>query len=279
MAEAASSWGTGVVRAPAEEHVRLPGGSVHLLRGGSGAPVLFLHAAGGAGRWFEFHDLLSRRFEVFAPDHPGFAGTDDFPQVEAMDDLVYHYLDLIERLGLRRPHVIGASFGGWLAAELAVAAPHAIGSLVLLSPVGLRIPGEPITDLFLLTPPQIVQALFHDPANATALFPGEPDIDGIIAAYRDMTALARFCWTPFMCNPKLERRLHRITAPTLVAWPDDDRIVPIAHGRRYAERIPGARFTTIADCGHAMYFERAEQFAQIAGDFLATGAEVNGARR
>ncbi|HKS99407.1 MAG TPA: alpha/beta hydrolase [Rugosimonospora sp.] len=262
-----------------EERLRLADGEVHLLRGGTGPAVLFLHAAGGAGRWFDFHRRLAERFDVFAPDHPGFGGSDEFPAVEAMDDLVYHYLDLIERLGLDRPHIVGGSFGGWLAAELAVAAPQAIGSLVLLSPIGLRLPGAPVADLFLMTPPQVVAALFHDPDRAGELFPGKPDTDGIIAAYRDMTALARFCWVPFMGNPKLDRRLHRITAPTLVAWPEQDAIVPIAHGHRYTERIPGARFATVADCGHAMYFERPAEFAGLVTDFLAAGAELDGARR
>lgn len=252
-----------------EEYLEFPGGRVHLLRGGTGEPVLFLHAAGGAGQWLEFHELLARRFEVFAPDHPGFGGSDELPEVEAMDDLVYHYLDVIDRLGLDRPHVVGASFGGWIAAELAVAAPHAIRSLTLLSAAGLRLPDHPVTDIFFLKPPQLADTLFHDPAKAAGFLPAEPDIDTVLAAYRDTTALARFSWTPFLCNPKLERRLRRITAPTLVVWPDDDRLIPIAHGNRYAEQIPGARFTVVPDCGHAMYFERPAEFGQITTDFLA----------
>lgn len=258
-----------------EEHLDLAGGRVHFLRGGDGPPLLFLHAAGGAGVWHEFHELLARHFTVFAPDHPGFGGSDEFADVEDMGDLVYHYLDVIDGLGLDRPHVVGGSFGGWLAAELAVAAPHAVGSLTLLSAAGLRLPEHPIADLFLMTPPQLAEALFHDPAKATGFFPADPGIDDILAAYRDMSALARFAWTPFLCNPKLERRLHRVTAPTRVVWPDDDRIVPIAHGRRYAELIPGAELTVVEDCGHAMYFERPAEFAAA----VLAGAEPMGASR
>jgi pimeloyl-ACP methyl ester carboxylesterase len=256
----------------ADEYLDFPGGRVHLLRGGDGPPLLFLHAAGGAGQWHEFHELLARRFEVFAPDHPGFGGTDELPDIEDMSDLVYHYVDLIGKLGLERPNVVGASFGGWIAAELAVAAPHAIGSLVLLSPAGLRIPAHPIADLFLMTPRQLAGALFHDPANATGMFPADPGVDAVLAAYRDMSALARFAWTPFLCDPKLERRLHRVTASTRVAWPSDDRIIPIAHGHRYAELIPDAELRVIEDCGHAMYFERPAEFAATITEFLTAGA-------
>jgi pimeloyl-ACP methyl ester carboxylesterase len=270
---------TGGAGAPVEEYLDVPGGRVHLFRGGEGPPLLFLHAAGGAGQWHEFHELLARRFEVIAPDHPGFGKSDELAEVEDMSDLVYHYLDVIERLGLDRPHVVGGSFGGWLAAELAVAAPHAIGSLVLLSAAGLRLPEHPIADLFRMTPPQLAATLFHDPAMAAAFLPAEPDVDAILAAYRDATALARFSWTPFLNNPKLERRLRRITAPTLVVWPSDDRLVPIEHGHRYAERIKDARFAVVQDCGHAMYFERPAEFAELTTDFLAASTGQNGADR
>jgi len=91
-----------------------------------------------------------------------------------------------------------------------VAAPRRIGSLVLLSPAGLRLPGHPVADIFLMSPDQLVATLFQHPPPAAAL---TPDIDAILAAYRDQTAVARFSWTPYLCNPKLERRLHRITAP------------------------------------------------------------------
>ena len=264
---------------PNDEYLDFPGGRVHLLRGGTGEPVLFLHAAGGAGRWLEFHELLATRFEVIAPDHPGFGGSDDLADVEGMDDLVYHYLDVLDRLGLERPHVVGASFGGWVAAELAVQAPHRIRSLVLLSAAGLRLPDHPIADLFLMTPDQLVAALFKDTGKAAAAFPPNPDVDTILAIYRDMTALARFSWVPFLNNPKLARRLRRITAPSLVVWPTEDNLVPVAHGHRYTGLIPNATFAEVADCGHAMYFERPAEFADIIASFLASGAELSGATR
>ena len=182
---------------------------------------------------------------MVAPDHPGFGRSDDFAEVEAIDDLVNHYLDVMDQLGLDRPHVVGASFGGWVAAELAVAAPHRIGSLVLLAPAGLRLPEHPVADLFIMSPDQLVTTLFHDP-GAAGMLPAEPDLDFELAQYRDMTALARFDWTPFLSNPKLERRLHRITPPTLVAARPTtgsspsrtagDR--PSSSGARFADRGP-----------------------------------------
>jgi pimeloyl-ACP methyl ester carboxylesterase len=239
---------------------------VHLFRGGAGQPLLFLHAAGGAGTWLEFHELLAAGFDVIAPDHPGFGKSDEFPDVQAIDDLVYHYLDVLDALGLERPHVVGASFGGWIAAELAVHSPHRIGSLTLLSAAGLRLDGHPVPDIFLMPPARLAATLFHDPPPAPPPA-GPPDADAILAAYRDATAMARFSWAPYLHDPKLERRLRRVSAPTLVVAPDDDQLIPVAHARRYAELIPGATFAHVADCGHAMYFEKPAAFADLVTRF------------
>lgn len=256
----------------ATERLDVRGGSIQIMRGGEGPPLLFLHAAGGAGTWLPFHGLLAQRFEVIAPDHPGFGGSDDLPEVEAIDDLVYHYLDVLDRLGLERVNVVGGSLGGWLAAELAVHSPERIERLALLGAAGLRVPGNMATDIFLMTPDQVVTTLFHDPAAAAGMFPEEPDVDFILASYRDQAGLARYGWAPYLNNPKLERRLHRITAPTLVLWADDDRVIPIEHGRLYAERIPDATMQVIGDCGHAMYFEQPDAFADAVTEFLEAGS-------
>jgi pimeloyl-ACP methyl ester carboxylesterase len=271
--------------APAEEFVELAGGRVHLLRGGTGEPVLFLHAAGGAGVWHPFHQALADAgFEVLAPDHPGFGKSDEFPQVDAIDDLVYHYLDVMDALGVARPHVVGASFGGWIAAELAVHSPHRIGSLTLLSAAGLRIPEHPVTDIFLLPPAKLIAMLYHAPPAVplTASPDAPPDLDAVIAAYREATSLARFSWVPYLSDPKLERRLHRISAPALVVAPSDDRLIPVEHARRYAARIPGAGYAEVPDCGHAMYFERPAEFAAEITAFLSAhplAAAESGANR
>ena len=243
---------------------------VRLLRAGSGPPLLFLHAAGGGG-WTPFHAELAGSFDVLAPDHPGFDESQGSDEIEGIDDLVYHYLRLLDELEIEKAVVVGASLGGWLAAELAVHSPHRIERLVLLSPAGLRIPEAPPADLFFLPPDRLIATLFHDPAAAEGLFPAEPSIDDIMRAYRNNTAFARYAWRPFLNDPKLERRLYRITAPTLVVWPDDDRVIPRAHAQRYAERIADARLEVIEDCGHALYGERPDEIARVVLAFATEG--------
>jgi len=253
----------------AGEQLDVRGVTVNLFRGGAGRPLLFLHGAGGAGAWLPFHGLLADAgFEVLAPDHPGFGLSGEMEHIESMDDLVYHYLALLDQLGLEQVDVVGTSLGGWLAAELAVHSPHRIGRLVLLNAVGLDLWDAPVQDLFGMNPEETVAAVFADPAIAASLFPAEPDLDFIMGLYREKISFARLAWNPYCCNPKLESRLWRITAPTLVVWGSEDRLVPIAHGERYAERIAGARLAVIPGVAHAPFLEDAAATAQLLVDFL-----------
>ncbi len=251
------------------QRLEIGSGSISFFRAGEGRPVLFLHAAGGAGEWNPFHQRLSEQFDLIAPDHPGFGSSDDLPELSTVDDLVYHYLDVLDDFGLDRVDLVGASFGGWLAAELAVHSPERVGKLVLLGPAGLRIPEHPVTDLFLMTPPQLVAALFHDPQLVEEILAVEPTVDQILATYRDLGALARFGWHPFLNNPKLERRLHRISSPTRVIAAANDRIIPRAHCERYVAAVPDAELVVIENCGHALYGERPDAVATAVAEFLA----------
>jgi pimeloyl-ACP methyl ester carboxylesterase len=253
------------------ERLQVGAGEVRLLRAGSGPPLLFLHAAGGGG-WTPFLDGLSRSFDVLAPDHPGFDESEQTEEMEGVDDLVYHYLRLLDLLGLETVTLVGASLGGWIAAEIAVHSPERVERLVLMSPAGLRMPEAPPADLFATPVDRLIPMLFHDPSVAEGLFPAEPSVDDIIRAYHNNTAFARYAWRPFLNDPKLERRLYRITAPTLVLWPDDDRVIPRAHAERYVERIADARLEVIEDCGHAMYGEKPEEFTSALLAFVSAGS-------
>jgi pimeloyl-ACP methyl ester carboxylesterase len=247
-------------------------GAVHLLRGGTGEPVLYLHGIGAApGSWNAVHDGLSGHFDVIAPDHPGFGYSDVMDDLDHVDDLVYHYLDLLDRLGLERNvHLVGVSFGGWLAAELAVHSPQRFGSLVLAAPVGLRIPGHLATDIFLMTAKERARALFHDPAN----IPQDDPADAVTAfqTYKDLTGLARFGWVPFLSDPKLERRLYRVTARTLVVAAEHDAVVPQAVTGRYAEAISGADLKVLPGTGHALDAEVPGAFTSAVIEFLTSGS-------
>lgn len=254
--------------APEPTPLEFDGAVIQLRRAGRGEPLLFLHPSGGAGQWRPYHELLSQSFDVVAPDCPGFGGSDLLEGVDGVDDLVYFLLDLLDLLELKRPHLVGASFGGWLAAELAVHSPQRVRRLVLVDAIGLDLPEYPYADLFAMTRAETIDAMFHDHTVGERVFPLDPDIDVLVQDYKDKTAFATVAWSPFMCNPKLARRLRRITAPTLVLWGAEDEVVGVEHGRRYAELIRDAKLTIFEDTGHAVLSEQTEPAVETIVEFL-----------
>jgi pimeloyl-ACP methyl ester carboxylesterase len=79
---------------------------------------------------------------------------------------------------------------------------------------------------------------------------------------RNREATARFAWSPYMHDPKLKGRLHRIRIPALVVWGEQDRLTTPAYGRAYAAAILGARFESIDRCGHFPHLEQPDAFAR-----------------
>jgi pimeloyl-ACP methyl ester carboxylesterase len=244
-------------------------GTCTMLRQGSGRPVLVLHAAGGAGVWNPYLERLSEHFDVVAPDHPGFGNSPDLPGVDSIATLVEHYVSLVDNLGLERLDVVGASFGGWLAAEIACAIPERLDHLVLMAPAGILIPEAPPADLFTMPPDEIVRALYWDDIMAEAILATPLSPEAAAQAERDAAAFAKYAAEPFLHNPDLPPRLSCITAPTLVITPEVDVVIPRAHSEAYAAAIDAAVLRVIPRCGHALYFELPDRVADEVIAFLS----------
>src|SRR5260370_792889 len=99
--------------------VDVNGKRTQVLIGGTGDPLLYLHSSGGEATWLPFHDALSKHYTVIAPAHPGFAESEGMDQIDGMDDVLFHYLDFFEAMGLERVNLMGTSLGGWIALEFA----------------------------------------------------------------------------------------------------------------------------------------------------------------
>lgn len=254
---------------PALRQLTVRGTPVHLLTDGAGDPLLFLHGAGGAGRWLDFQTALARRFAVHMPSHPGHGGSPAAEWIEHISDLAFHYLDLLDDLGIPRVHLVGASFGGWIAAEIAVMASHRLRSLVLIDPVGIKVPGWIYPFLFGMELPELVMTVFHKPEAAFALAPRDESVDTLAELYRQSAALARVAWNPYLYNPLLKRRLSRIAAPTLLCWGEHDRIAPLICAKSWADEIPGARLVTFSDSGHVPHLEEPDAVAGAVIEFCA----------
>jgi pimeloyl-ACP methyl ester carboxylesterase len=237
------------------------GREIRLWRGGVGHPLLFLHDA-WAYRWLPIHDRLAAHYDVVLPVHPGFAGSSGFEEMDRMEDLVFHYLDLIEVMGLEQPILMGTSLGGWIAAEFAIRHAGMLRALILVDPLGLRVEGSLSTDLFQLDPVRTRAALF---ANATAplayeLVPDVPPPESIEAMLLARQVFARFAWQ-FPDNPPLARYLYRVKCPTLIVWGESDGVVPVGHGQMYHAAIGESALTVLPSSGHLPHLEHPEALA------------------
>ncbi|WNV86407.1 alpha/beta hydrolase [Umezawaea sp. Da 62-37] len=211
---------------------------------GEGMPFLVLHGGSGPLSTAPVVDHYAATHRVLAPVHPGW---DDTPRPEwfsGVDDLATTYLDLLEDRGLDDVTVLGGSFGGWVAAEMAVRdRSRRIGHLVLVDAIGPRIPGVEV----------------GVPAGPPPGAGGPP-----AAAMAAVRAYAG----PTMSDPKLLRRLARVDTPTLVVWGEDDRVVSPDFGRAFAAAFPDARFELIPGAGHVPTREAPEAVFAAVDAFL-----------
>jgi pimeloyl-ACP methyl ester carboxylesterase len=236
---------------------------------GSGSPVVFLHGAGGL-MWDPFLDVLASRHTVYAPEHPGNTegDPDAISHLDNLWDLVLYYDELLGGLGLNGVPVIGHSFGGMMAAELAASHPHRVSRLVLMCPIGLWRDDVPIPNWMIITPASdLPKYLLHDPEGPLAkqMF-GAPDPDMQIRMIWSMATTGKFVWP--IPDKGLKKRIHRIQAPTLVLWGKQDRLVPPAYAQEFANRIPGARVEMLDQAGHLLTAEHPEKVAGLIEDFL-----------
>lgn len=241
--------------------------------GGSGPPLLYLHTAGGP-MWDPFVDALAQHHTVYAPDHPGTGDTDRdaIYRVDSLWDLVLIYDELLEALGLSSVPVVGASFGGMMACEVAAHRPERVRKLVLLDPIGLWRDDAPVTPYMLLPQEELVRTLFNDlTAPAVQQFlavPEDPNELGMAIAESiwALGATGKFVWP--IPDKGLKKRIHRITAPTLIVWGSEDRLIPSLYAQEFAERIPGSRVQIIEGAGHLPQWEQLERVAPLVLAFL-----------
>ena len=265
-----SAHGTGV------ETVDLHGVRVEVATRGEGRDILWL----ANGAWFgdeaDFPLGLASLGRVVAPAHPGFGVLEAPPRFNSADDLAYLYLDLIEKLGLKDVLIVGAGFGGWVAVEIATKSCANLSGLALINPLGVRT-GErtqrDIADIFAIAEPALKEMAWADPSRFNDDIPTVDDVE-LTRRARARIALARYGWQPYMHNPKLNARLHRVAAPTLFLWGAKDRIVTPDYGRKYAALVPGARFSVIDNAGHFPHVEQPSVVLDAIASFSRAQAAI-----
>lgn len=242
---------------------------------GHGPPLVYLHPAGGLS-WDPFLGALAERYTLHAPEFPGTTAGDPWAihQVDEVFDAVLIYEEALRALGVAGAPVVGQSFGGMLAAELASAFPELFGKVVLLDPAGLWLDDHPIRLDFMSCPPQDVPGLlFADPTGpaARAMFapPDDPALalEGAVSLVWAMGCTAKLLWP--VPDRGLSKRLHRLHAPTLVVWGEQDALIPVAYAEEWGRRIADCRVEIVADCGHIPQVEQSGATLALVEAFLA----------
>lgn len=245
------------------ERIEVGGIAVETLIAGNGPPLLFLHGGDYVMQNRRFLDRLARRFRVVMPRPPGFGNTQRPAWFRSVHDLAYLCLDLIERLELRETILVGASFGGWVAMELAVRSEARLARLVLIDALGVKFGGREerdIADFHALPADEVLRRQFADPAGAVPDYATMSDAE-LLEAARDREAMVLYGWKPFMHDPALVHWLHRVTRPALILWGDKDGIVAPSYGERLAAALPNGRFERIAGAAHHPQIEQPEAVA------------------
>lgn len=251
--------------------VKLQGIDVELERRGKGKPMLLLYGEEARELEMPFVDALAKDYEIFIPSAPGFGHTERPLWVENMDDIAYLYLDLLDELDLNGVTVMGFSLGGWIAAEMATKTCTRLERLILVDPYGIKVGGpeaRDIADIYYLPPEKVMELKYFDAKFGERDFPSMAD-DVLEIIARNSESTARFVWEPYMHNPKLKRRLHRIKVPTLLVWGANDGIVTPDYGKAFCQSIPGAEIEIVPEAGHLPHLEQPEIFMNHVRNFLA----------
>ena len=255
----------------APETIDVAGRPTVIKHGGEGTPFVYLHSTlDELFMWFPFFQSWAKKFRVLVPTHPGFGQSGGFDQIDTIEDMAFHYLEMFDELGLDEVYLGGVSLGGWIAAELALRWPERVKKLWIADAPGFWVDEQPLPDLFRIMQNQdrLRELLFHDPKSAMAemVIQAKPDEERMLAGYQAMTVLARLVWErPY--DPKLPQRLHRIRCPVLLLWGAQDKLVPPAYGEAYRKYLPQAQWKLIPDCGHLPMFEKEAEFVEAVTSF------------
>lgn len=248
----------------------IAGTEIEIWEGGAGRPILLLHPGDGFDAQAPYVAALASRYRVIAPSCPGFGGSGLPKYMKSVDDLSYFYLDLIEALDINDLVVVGLSFGGWLAAEIAVKNTTRISALCLVDTLGAKFSDPMTRDITdLLSWPQYEQAqwIYHDEKLRKPTYGHLSDEAALVLA-RNHESFGLFGWAPTLHSRHMHHRLHRIGVPTQLIWGAKDKVVSLDYGRKWQQAIQGAQMVVIENAGHYPQIEQPDAFVGALEHFI-----------
>lgn len=246
--------------------------STECIEAGSGSPLLLLHGWNGVIPDTMIQGL-ARTHRVIAPLIPGYGNSTGDEHLNDFVDLIYWGLDFMDAEGLKDVPIVAHSLGAMLAAELAAAQPDRISKLVLIAPFGLWNEQHPVVDFFVESPAGLAAAMYANPASdaAQAAASVPQDDAGRVAFYyeraKSLRIAAKYLWP--IPNRGLARRSHRISAPTLLVWGEQDRICPPALASDFQAAIKNTSVAIIPGAGHLPGAEQPQALLSVINGFLA----------
>lgn len=223
-----------------------------------------LHEELGCPGPVAWQETLGQQRTLLIPLHPGFSRSPASDWIASVRDLACFYARYLREQGLGPIDVIGFSFGGWIAAEMAASDPALFSRMVLVGATGVRPPEGEILDLFASTAENYLRASVLNPAETeefTGLYGAEVTPEQFEAWEDARAQIARLAWKPYLFNPSLPHLLEGANGlPTLILWGDKDGVVPCSAGEVYRRAIPDAKLVVFPDCGHRPELEKREDF-------------------
>jgi len=250
--------------------VDINGFPCRVWRMGSGPKLGFIAGFGGLPRAIPFLDRLAARRTVIVPSLPGFPGGLGHNVLDNHLDWVLAVRQLLVASELDRADLAGSSVGASFAAEMAAIWPSSVRRLALIAPFGLFDENDPPTDPWAQRGDAMPALMCAEPNNWARLKAppaGANSPDWAIEQVRANEAAARAFWP--LGNTRLEKRLPSVTAPTLLLWGEQDRVMP----RSYAARIAGAikgktKAIVIPAAGHLAELDQPDAVAAAILDWV-----------
>ena len=253
-----------------ESQTEVSGVRIHCQRAGQGTPLVFLHHSFGNPGWIPLFEDLSTDHHLLAPDMPGYGHSDRPVWARHPRDLAILLAQWLVAEEVERPHLVGAGFGGWVAAELATMRSESLASLTLVGAAGILPRQGRITDQFLIAHRDYVSMSFSDASAYERLYGSELDPEQLARWDRDREMTTRITWKPYMLNRRLAPLLGGVRSPTLVVHGEQDAIVPRCCAEDYASLIPDARLELASRCGHAVALEAPQSLAKLIREHIGT---------
>jgi len=251
------------VSEPQTETVEINGFPCRVWRKGSGPKLGFIAGLGGLPRWVPFLDRLAERRSVIVPALPGYPGATGHNVLDSHLDWVLAVRQLLTASGLDGADLAGSSVGAAFAAEMAAIWPGSVRRLALIAPFGLFDEKDPPTDPWAQRADAVPALMCADPDIWTKLKEppaGANSPEWAIEQTRASEAAARAFWP--LGNTRLEKRLKWISAPILLVWGEQDRIMPRSYAQRFADGLGGkSKITVIPGAGHLAELDQPDAVA------------------